>query len=139
MKFFIDTANVDEIREAASLGVLDGVTTNPSLIAKELYENEPIGKYKLLARILLSLETDPKGEIAWFSLSRKEIAQCERDRIDTDGFVDFTRSIRGIRVVLFLRELGENRFKVSMRSKDETNVAALARRFAITLRFKRFT
>jgi transaldolase len=35
MKFFIDTANVKEIREAASLGVLDGVTTNPSLIAKE--------------------------------------------------------------------------------------------------------
>jgi len=35
MKFFIDTANVDEIREAATLGVLDGVTTNPSLVAKE--------------------------------------------------------------------------------------------------------
>jgi transaldolase len=35
MKFFIDTANVTEIREAYSLGVLDGVTTNPSLIAKE--------------------------------------------------------------------------------------------------------
>jgi len=35
MKFFIDTANVAEIREASSLGVLDGVTTNPSLIAKE--------------------------------------------------------------------------------------------------------
>lgn len=35
MKFFIDTANLDEIREAASLGVLDGVTTNPSLVAKE--------------------------------------------------------------------------------------------------------
>ena len=35
MKFFIDTANVDEIRTAASWGVLDGVTTNPSLIAKE--------------------------------------------------------------------------------------------------------
>ncbi len=35
MKFFIDTANVAEIREAASLGVLDGVTTNPSLVAKE--------------------------------------------------------------------------------------------------------
>ena len=35
MKFFIDTANVKEIREAASLGVVDGVTTNPSLIARE--------------------------------------------------------------------------------------------------------
>ena len=35
MKFFIDTANLDEIREAHDLGVLDGVTTNPSLMAKE--------------------------------------------------------------------------------------------------------
>ncbi len=35
MKFFIDTANVDEIREANSMGMVDGVTTNPSLIAKE--------------------------------------------------------------------------------------------------------
>lgn len=35
MKFFIDTANLNEIREAASLGILDGVTTNPSLVAKE--------------------------------------------------------------------------------------------------------
>ena len=35
MKFFIDTANLEEIREAASMGMLDGVTTNPSLVAKE--------------------------------------------------------------------------------------------------------
>ncbi|MBI2940857.1 MAG: fructose-6-phosphate aldolase [Chloroflexi bacterium] len=35
MKFFLDTANVNEIRQAADLGVLDGVTTNPSLVAKE--------------------------------------------------------------------------------------------------------
>jgi transaldolase len=35
MKFFIDTANVNEIREAANLGVVDGVTTNPSLVSKE--------------------------------------------------------------------------------------------------------
>ena len=35
MKFFLDTANLEEIREATSLGLLDGVTTNPSLIAKE--------------------------------------------------------------------------------------------------------
>jgi transaldolase len=35
MKFFIDTANLDEIREANDMGILDGVTTNPSLMAKE--------------------------------------------------------------------------------------------------------
>ncbi len=35
MKFFLDTANLDEIRQAAALGVLDGITTNPTLVAKE--------------------------------------------------------------------------------------------------------
>jgi transaldolase len=36
MKFFIDTAQIEEIKEAASLGVLDGVTTNTSLVAKKI-------------------------------------------------------------------------------------------------------
>lgn len=40
MKFFIDTANLNDIREAASLGILDGVTTNPSLMAKEGIKGE---------------------------------------------------------------------------------------------------
>lgn len=40
MKFFIDTANLNEIKEAASLGILDGVTTNPSLITKEGIKGE---------------------------------------------------------------------------------------------------
>ena len=44
MKFFLDTANVDEIREANSMGMVDGVTTNPSLIAKEGRELEPVIK-----------------------------------------------------------------------------------------------
>ncbi len=46
MKFYIDTANLDEIREAASLGLLDGVTTNPSLMSREA------GKGKTFREIL---------------------------------------------------------------------------------------
>ncbi|MFC1499875.1 fructose-6-phosphate aldolase [Candidatus Zixiibacteriota bacterium] len=44
MKFFLDTANTDEIREANDLGVLDGVTTNPSLIAREGREHHDLVK-----------------------------------------------------------------------------------------------
>lgn len=40
MKFFIDTANLDEIREAEAMGIISGVTTNPSLIAKEGWDYE---------------------------------------------------------------------------------------------------
>ena len=44
MKFFIDTANIDEIKEANSMGMVDGVTTNPSLIAKEGRDFEEVIK-----------------------------------------------------------------------------------------------
>ena len=44
MKFFIDTANIDEIKKAAEMGVLDGVTTNPSLAAKETASYDDILK-----------------------------------------------------------------------------------------------
>jgi len=44
MKFFIDTANIDEIQEAAKMGMADGVTTNPSLISKEGRDFEEVIK-----------------------------------------------------------------------------------------------
>ena len=48
MKFFIDTANLAQIKEAQDLGVLDGVTTNPSLMAKEgISGDEKVKKHYL--------------------------------------------------------------------------------------------
>ncbi len=71
MKFFIDTANLDQIKEAKDLGILDGVTTNPSLMAKEGitgYDNI-MKHYKIIADLVdgdVSAEvisTDFKGII----------------------------------------------------------------------------
>lgn len=53
MKIFLDTANIDEIRQAASLGVLDGVTTNPSLVSKES------GEFRDLLREICSIVDGP--------------------------------------------------------------------------------
>ncbi|HKL09155.1 MAG TPA: fructose-6-phosphate aldolase [Bacteroidales bacterium] len=54
MKFFIDTANLDQIKEAQDLGVLDGVTTNPSLMAKEGISGQEniINHYKAICEIV---------------------------------------------------------------------------------------
>lgn len=54
MKFFIDTANLDQIREAQDLGILDGVTTNPSLMAKEGISgyNNVMAHYKTICDIV---------------------------------------------------------------------------------------
>src|SRR5688572_17197813 len=72
MKFFIDTANLDQIREAQNLGVLDGVTTNPSLMAKEGITGEAnvINHYKAICDIVEGdvsaevISTDYEGMIA---------------------------------------------------------------------------
>lgn len=58
MRFFIDTANIDEIRDAADLGILDGVTTNPSLIAKE---NKPFRE--LLREICEAVDGPVSAEV----------------------------------------------------------------------------
>ena len=62
MKFFIDTANLDQIREAQDLGVLDGVTTNPSLMAKEGISGKEniINHYKTICEIV---EGDVSAEV----------------------------------------------------------------------------
>lgn len=59
MKFFLDTANLDQIREAQELGILDGVTTNPSLMAKEGIR----GKENILQHYLTICEI-VKGDIS---------------------------------------------------------------------------
>ena len=62
MKFFIDTANLNQIREAQSLGILDGVTTNPSLMAKEgiTGQDNIIAHYKAICEIV---EGDVSAEV----------------------------------------------------------------------------
>ncbi len=71
MKFFIDTANLDQIKEAQELGVLDGVTTNPSLMAKEGITGKEniINHYKKICEIVTGdvsaevISTDFEGMI----------------------------------------------------------------------------
>ncbi len=59
MKFFIDTANLDEIKEAVELGLIDGVTTNPSLVAKE----GDVDFKKHIAKICKLVKGDVSAEV----------------------------------------------------------------------------
>ncbi|MBX7226547.1 MAG: fructose-6-phosphate aldolase [Chitinophagales bacterium] len=60
MKFFVDTANLDQIREANDLGILDGVTTNPSLMAKEGI----VGEKNVLAHYVKICEIVEEGDVS---------------------------------------------------------------------------
>ncbi len=76
MKFFIDTANIDEIKEANAMGMVDGVTTNPTLIAREG------GEFKSIIREICGVVNGP--------VSAEVIA------LDTDGMVAEARDLAGI-------------------------------------------
>ena len=70
MKFFIDTANLDQIREAQDLGVLDGVTTNPSLMAKEGITGKD-NIYKHYRKICDIVDGDVSAEVIATDYERK--------------------------------------------------------------------
>jgi len=74
MKFFIDTANLDQINEANDLGILDGVTTNPSLMAKEGIKGEQaiMNHYKTIAELV-------KGDVS------AEVISTDFDGIIAEG------------------------------------------------------
>ena len=99
MKFFIDTANLDQIRQAQELGILDGVTTNPSLMAKEGISGEAAVKahYVAICEIVdgdVSAEvisTDFQGMIA----EGKELASLHPNIVvKVPAIVDGIRAIR---------------------------------------------
>lgn len=80
MKFFIDTANLDEIKEAKELGMIDGVTTNPSLVAKEGCQNREDFK-KLIHEICEVVQGPVSAEVV---------------SIDADGMVKEARELAQI-------------------------------------------
>ncbi len=101
MKLFIDTANVDEIREIASWGVLDGVTTNPSLIAKEARDfKEVIGEISSIVDGPISAEviaTDHKGMVD----EAVELAKISKNII-----IKIPMTSEGLRATSELKKMG---------------------------------
>ncbi|HRI34239.1 MAG TPA: transaldolase family protein [Saprospiraceae bacterium] len=85
MKFFIDTANLDQIKEASELGILDGVTTNPSLMAKEgISGKENI--YRHYKKICDLVEGDVSAEVISIDLEGmlregKELAEIDTSHL----------------------------------------------------------
>lgn len=107
MKFFIDTANLDEIREAHSLGILDGVTTNPSLIAKE----------GIAGRQAFETHIKKICEVVESPVSAEAISVTFRDmitearglsQIDPNVVVKIPMTLNGLKAVRQLSEEGIN-------------------------------
>jgi transaldolase len=101
MKFFIDTANVDEIREAAACGLLDGVTTNPSLLSKE--KGKP---REILAEITKIVDGPVSAEVTALDASAMVAEGLELRKIAENIVVKIPMTLEGLKALRSLTEQG---------------------------------
>jgi len=105
MKFFIDTANLDQIKEASELGILDGVTTNPSLMAKEgISGKENI--YRHYKKICDLVEGDVSAEVISIDLEGMLREGKELAEIADNIVVKVPMTKDGIKAICEFTELG---------------------------------
>jgi transaldolase len=101
MKFFIDTANLEEIREAASYGLLDGVTTNPSLLSKESGEPRAI-----LREITKLVEGPVSAEVTALDAAGMINEGLELKKIAENIVVKVPMTLEGLKALRIFSEQG---------------------------------
>lgn len=105
MKFFIDTANLNEIREAQSLGILDGVTTNPTLMAKEGVTGKKniMSHYEQICKIV---DGDVNAEVLALDFEGMVREGEEYAKIDDKIIVKVPMIKEGIKVIKYFADKG---------------------------------
>lgn len=98
-------------------------------IAELLFNNNSPEKIKLLGHVLSTLQMNKKGNIATITMFNEHLDSLHLKEVDTEDIITLTRSIKGVQMVLFFKEIEKDTFRVSLRSKGKTNAAYVAENF----------
>ena len=101
----------------------------PIRVSEKLFNNNPPAKILLLGRVLSTLTMNGPGNIAVISMFKRDIESLDLKAIDTEDMTTLARSIRGVEMVLFFKEMEHETFRVSVRSKGRANAARIAEHF----------
>lgn len=110
----------------AIAGELVATGINTWSIAEKLYESQPRERLELLALALSTLTISERGDYASITVTIDMYEKSGASAELTDGFVNYPRSIRGVEVSVFFREINPGLFKVGFRSKGKVDVSSLA-------------
>ena len=123
--FKFSNTDPEALRVAAEL-LEYGVS--PDQIATEIYENTPFERVRLLAAALSTLTISPQGKWAYILVTRDLLIRTGATPDMLEDIINYVRGIRGVRIAIQFREVGDNQFKVGFRSK-EVDVEEIARFF----------
>ncbi len=102
---------------------------SPIDTTEQLFNNNSPEKIKLLGVVLSTLRMNDKGNIAIITMLKKNLDDLNLKEIETEDITTLARSIKGVQMVLFFKETGDNTYRVSIRSKGKANAALVAEHF----------
>jgi phosphoesterase RecJ-like protein len=116
-------------RALAAATELARLGASPNRVAEKLYYNNAPQKIMLLGRVLTTLTMHAAGRIAVISMFKRDTEALGLREVDTEDMTTLARSIKGVEMVMFFKEMAPETFRVSLRSKGQANAAGVAEHF----------
>ncbi len=102
---------------------------NPNYISQQIHENRSLESLKILGLSLDSLQVSPGGKVAWVELPLSITAHLDLEEEHMDGLVNYPKSVAGVEVGLFFRQIASDQVRVGFRSKNYVDVNEIAEHF----------
>lgn len=102
---------------------------DPWMVTENVYESFAFKRIGLLGRVLSGIERSRDGRIAWVLVTEDLYRQTGTTAEDTDNFVNFVRSVKGVEVAVLFRQTGAAQYKISLRAKGRVDLSGLAAGF----------
>jgi len=102
---------------------------DPTAVSRAIYDHNNLGRVRIWGAVLNDMQLSPDGRVATLRMDQALAARCGATYDDTEGLINFPLTVKDIEAVAFFKESGPDDWRISMRSKGEVNVNAIAREF----------
>jgi len=102
---------------------------SPPAVARSIFDANNLGRLKLFGAVLNRMHLDPTGRIATLSVDKQLTHDCGGTYEDTEGLINLPLTVKEILAVVFFKEIGPGDWRVSMRSKGNIDINAIAKEF----------
>ncbi len=99
---------------------------DPWLVTENVYESFAYRRIKLLGNVLAGVERSEDGRIAWVVVTEELLRRFGASSEDTENFINFVRSTKGVEVAILFRQTAALQYKISLRSKGRVDLSGLA-------------
>jgi bifunctional oligoribonuclease and PAP phosphatase NrnA len=102
---------------------------DPVLVARNVYDSNNMGRLKLFGAVLSAMQIDDAGRVAIVYLDHEMARAAGGTYDDTEGLINLPLTVKEVQAVVFFKQIEGDEYRVSMRSKGEIDIAAVAKQF----------